>query len=437
VAASGGAGIRGRRALVAAVLGIALAATACGGPGGGDADAGAMTLRFSWWGSNARHEYTQQLIDRFEAANPGIQVEPEFTGWDEYWDRLATTTAGGDTPDVLQQETRYVREYADRGALLELDGHIPSVLDTAELDQSVLSTGQVDGTTYAIPTGINARTVVIDPQAFAQAGVPVPDDSTWTWEQMVDIAAQISAATGGQVYGMEDIAFIDVNFEIFARQRGQALYTETGELGFDRQTLVDFWNLAVRARDTGATPPPSVSVEAEGGGIDLALLSTNRAAIGFWWTNELSALSSNAGRELQLMRFPRQSGGRQSGMYYKPAMYWSVGAGTEHPAEAARFVDFLVNAPEAAELLLSDRGLPANTRLREQITDRLEPVDQAVAAFLEEIEPDVQAPPPVPPPGAGEVAQIIQQLHEQVLFDQLTTEQAADQFMDQVRSAIA
>jgi multiple sugar transport system substrate-binding protein len=440
VAASGRTGIRGRRAFVAAVLGLAPTATACGGGSGsgdGGGDGGAVDLRFYWWGSNERHEYTQQLIDRFEAANPGIQVEPEYTGWDEYWDRLATTTAGGDTPDVLQQETRYVREYADRGALLEMDEHIPGVLDTADLDPSVLPTGQVDGVTYAIPTGINARTVVIDPQAFAQAGVPLPDDSTWTWEQMVDVAAQITAATGGQVYGMEDIAFIDTNFEIYARQRGQALYTENGELGFDRQTLVDFWNLAVRARDSGATPPPSVSVEAEAGGIDTALLSTNRAAIGFWWTNELSALSANAGRELQLMRFPGESDQQQAGMYYKPAMYWSIGANTEHPEEAARFVDFLVNAPEAAELLLSDRGLPVNTQLRGQIVDRLEPLDQQVAAFLEEIGPGLQVSPPVPPPGAGEVQQIIQQLHEQVLFDQLTVEQAADQFMEQVRSAIA
>lgn len=124
-------------------------------------------------------------------------------------------------------------------------------------------------------------------------------------------------------------------------------------------------------------------------------------------------------------------------MYFKPAMYWSVSATTEHPEEAARFVDFLVNAPEAAELLLSDRGLPVNTRLREQIIDRLEPADQQVAEFLEQIRGDLQPPPPVPPPGAGEVQEIIQQINEQVLFGQLTPDQAADRFMEEVRAAIA
>ncbi|WP_219415059.1 hypothetical protein [Pseudonocardia nigra] len=97
----------------------------------------------------------------------------------------------------------------------------------------------------------------------------------------------------------------------------------------------------------------------------------------------------------------------------------------------------MVNSPEAAQLLLSDRGLPVNTQLREQIVDQLEPADQKAAAFLAEIEPDVQAPPPLPPQGAGEVQQILERLNEQVLFDQLSVEEAADQFMTQVESAIA
>ncbi len=440
MAASGSAVNRPRRAFVAALLGLALTATACGGDAGGGEGGGGdgpVVLRFSWWGSDSRHEYTQKLIDQYEAANPGVTIEPEFTGWSEYWDRLATITAGGEPPDVMQQETRYIREYADRGALLDLNEYVPDVLDTSNLDQSVLPSGQIEGATYAIPTGINARTVIVDPQAFAQAGIPVPDDTTWTWDQMIDTAAQVTTATGGEVYGMDELGFNDINFEIFARQRGQALFTEDGALGFDRQTIVDFLTLAVQAGDAGATPPASVSVEIQAAGIDRALLSTNDGAIGFWWTNELPTLSANAGRELELMRFPRESTQQESAMYYKPAMFWSASSTTEHPEEAAKFIDYLVNAPEAAELLLSDRGLPVNTQLREQILDQLEPADRQSAAFLAEIESEVQAPPPVPPQGAGEVHQILERLHEQILFDQLTVEQAADQFMEQVRSAIA
>jgi multiple sugar transport system substrate-binding protein len=425
-----------RRALVAGALGLTMAATAAcgGGSGGGDGD-GPVTLRFSWWGSDSRHEYTQQLIKQYEAANPGVNIEPSFTGWSDYWDKLATATAGGNAPDIMQQESRYVREYADRGALLDLGEYMPEVIDDSALDQNVMPTGQVDGHTWAIPTGINAFSVVADPKIFADAGVPMPDDETWTWDQMVETAAQISEANGGEPYGMQTAGYNEQNFAIFARQRGESLYSEDGGPGFSRQTLIDWWSLVVAARDTGAAPEASLSVEIQAGGPDQSLLATNNGAMGFWWTNQLSTLTASAGRELELLRFPGESTQQQSGMYFKPAMFWSVSSETEHPEEAAKFVNYLINSPEAAELLLSDRGLPVNTELRKQIVDQLEPADQKAAAFLEEIEPSLQEPPPLPPQGAGEVQQIMQQLTEQVLFNQISVQEAADQFMSRLETA--
>ncbi len=431
----GRTGSRLRRTVAAGVLALAMAATAAcsGGAPPAAAEGGPVVLRFSWWGSDVRHQYTQQLIDRYEQANPNVTIEGDFTSFSDYWDRLATATAAGDAPDVMQQDTRYVREYADRGALLDLTGFVPGTIDTADLDPTVLPTGQIDGATFAIPTGVNAYSVVADPEAFAAAGVPLPDDSTWTWDEMVATAAQVTQASGGSTYGMQSFAFNDTSFEIFARQRGESLFTDDGDVGFRRETLVDWWNHVIQARDTGAEPPASVSVEVQNGGIDQSLTSTNRGALGFWWTNELRALTSNSGRDLQLLRWPGDA--PQSGMYLKPAMFWSASATTEHPEEAARFIDYLVNAPESVELMLSDRGLPVNTELRAGIVDQLAAPDQQAAAFLEEIAPALAPPPPLPPQGAGEVQQIIKQLNEQVLFDQITVEEAADRFMSDIDAA--
>jgi len=48
------------------------------------------TLRVMWWGSQTRHERTQQVIKLFEEKYPDIDVKPEFTSWDGYWDKMAT-----------------------------------------------------------------------------------------------------------------------------------------------------------------------------------------------------------------------------------------------------------------------------------------------------------------------------------------------------------
>jgi multiple sugar transport system substrate-binding protein len=391
-----------------------------------------VTLRFSWWGGDTRHEYTQQLIDIYTAANPHVTIEPDFTGWGSYWEKLATTTAAGDTPDIMQQEIRYVREYSDRGVLADLNPYLGPTIDTTDLDADALTTGQVDGATFAIPTGVNTYSVVIDPVAFSEAGIDLPDDSTWTWEEYEAIAAQISDATGGQVYGSQDTGGNEANLQIYLRQQGQDLYNADGtDLGFDAATMQAWWELGLELRDEGA-PSASVTVEVGAGGIDLSLTATNQGAMGFWWSNQLGALTDRSGRELQLARFP----GGADGMYLKPAMFWAMSSATEHPEEAAKFIDFMINSSEAAEIMLTDRGLPVNLAIRESIAGSLDAPNQQAAAFVTGVSPEVGSAPVVPPQGAGEINGILTRYNEQVLFDQLSVEEAVEGFMSEARAAI-
>src|SRR5690242_5902577 len=105
-------------------LGAGAALAACGGSGGGDAggeiSGRPVTLRFTWWGSDARHKRTQQVIDLFTTAHPNITVKGEFKDWNGYWDALATTVAANDAPDIIQMDELYLASYAQRGALLDL-----------------------------------------------------------------------------------------------------------------------------------------------------------------------------------------------------------------------------------------------------------------------------------------------------------------------------
>ncbi|GMA35584.1 hypothetical protein GCM10025876_17880 [Demequina litorisediminis] len=106
---------------------------------GGD---GNVEIRFSWWGSDDRHTLTQEVIDLFEEKNPGITVVPDYTDWGGYWDKLATTVAGGDTPDVMTQEERYLTDYANRGVVADMSA---LDIDTSKIDETVLAGGTIDG----------------------------------------------------------------------------------------------------------------------------------------------------------------------------------------------------------------------------------------------------------------------------------------------------
>ncbi|ASU58570.1 ABC transporter substrate-binding protein [Nocardiopsis dassonvillei] len=415
--------------VAAGVGAVVMAATACGGS---EPDDGTVELRFSWWGADDRHSTTQQVIDLFEAENPGITIVPEYTDWAGYWDRLATSTAANDAPDIITQEERYLREYGDRGALLDLN---EVELDLSGIDPLVAESGDLDGQTFGVATGVNAYAILADPQAFEEAGVEMPDDETWTWDDYVEISAQISEATDGEVVGTQSMSYNETGFQIFARQRGENLYAEDGSLGFSQETLEEWFSVTEQLVENGGQPGAAESVEIEAGGPDQSVLSTNQGAMAHFWTNQLGGISASSGRDIELLRYPGESTEDRTGMFFKPAMFYSISAGTEHPEEAALFVDFLLNSEEAAELILADRGLPANVDVRSHIIDSLPEADARSAVFLSEIEGTIVDGNPPPPIGAGQVVDITKRVTEDLTFGELTPAEAAEQFMSEVEAA--
>jgi len=438
---------RGLR-LAATVVIAALALTACAqsNPAGepssaptsaassAPAEQGPVTIRFSWWGSDTRHALTQKVIDAFEAKYPNITVQGDYTDWAGYWDKLATETAAGDAPDVITQDEAYLRDYATRGVLLDLN-KVADTLDTSKLDPTIKDAGVVGGAMYGLPTGVNAYAVFADPQAFADAGVTMPDDKTWTWADYLAIATKISKASGGKVYGTQDYAFVDAGLKIYARQQGESLYNTDGKIGYDDKLLAEWWQLSVDLRKAGAQPGGAKSVEVDAAGPEGSLLGTHTGAMGVWWTNQLGAISKASGRKLELLRFPGESEYKRTGMYFKAAMYYSISAKSKHPQAAAQLIDFLANSTEAGKLLLSDRGLPANLEVRTAVQADFTPVDQQAAKFLADLQGGIVDGVALPPVGSGEVAQIIKRINGEVLFDRLTPEQAAKQFTTEVKTA--
>ena len=156
----------------------------------------------------------------------------------------------------------------------------------------------------------------------------------------------------------------------------------------------------------------------------------------WFWTNQLTAITNASGKELKLLRVPGETEEERTGMYFKPAMFYSVSAKSEHPEESALLVDFLLNDPVAGEIILSDRGLPANTDVRAAVQDKFSATDKQAAEFLAGLEEDIVDGPAVPPVGAGQVAEITRRINQEVLFGRMTPADAAKQFRMEVESAI-
>jgi multiple sugar transport system substrate-binding protein len=417
--------------IAAAVAAVAITLTGCGASPQAASD-GPVTLRFSWWGSDTRHKMTQKLIDAFEAKNPNIKIEGEYGDWSGYWDKLATQVASQDAPDIIQMDAQYLGEYAERGALLELKN-----VDLSKFDQAAADAGKTEDGQYAVTAGMNALVVLANPSLVSASGVPLPDDSSWTWEEYLDTAASITSKSKAGVYGSG--AFTgDASFNLWMRQHGKSLFTMDGGLGFDESDATKYFEMQAEMRDAKAVPPASVMTEDASAPLDQQGLATNRFAMGWVWSNQLTAVSKASGQPLEIHRPPSVEGdASKAEQFYKASQFWSASSRSKHPAEAQKFIDFLANSVEAGEIALADRGIPGNSEVRAAVAPKLTPTDALTAKFIDDIADEVGDAPAIPPAGSSAVSEILTRFATEVHFSRISPQEAAKKSIDEIKSALA
>lgn len=423
-----------RRTLGLAVAASLVALTACGGTGEAEdnsAPDGEVTLRWAFWGSSTRAEISEEIIAAFEAEHPGITVEYQYSGsMADHMNLVSTQTAGGDAPDIIQTEERYFREYADRGSLLELDQ-----VDIADFSEASLAGGSIDGTLYGISSGDNTFTLLANTDLFDEAGVDLPDDSTWTWDDYADIAQEISDNLDS-VYGAASPTIMGA-VNVWLRQQGQNIATSDGQLGFDAEGLAGLFEMDLELMRSGALQPAELA-ETQEAELERSLIAQGRAAMSGRWSNQVADVSGLTGAEIVPLRYPSPTGNvEDNGMFLKASQLMTVSSTTDYPEEAQQFIDFVVNSQEAGQIGLVDRGFPANSAVRDSITGELDEDNQRAADFMTEITPELGDPSPVPPAGFGAATDVLLRYYQEVLFERQTPEEAAENAVRELESLIS
>ncbi|MGP5007084.1 ABC transporter substrate-binding protein [Brachybacterium tyrofermentans] len=429
---------RSALALGLAVPGLAgLAAcgpNASGGSGGGGGEGGASTLRLAWWGNPTRDENTKKVVEAYKEVDDAVTINLEPGEWSGYWDKLATQTAGGDFPDVVQMDEKYLAEYGDRGALLDLagaglktDDFVPGSVEVGELPDVGLA---------AINAGLNAFAFLINPMVFEEAGVDIPDDTTWTWDDLIDTAVKISENTDKGTYGMTQMGSVQGLFQVYVRQAGQDQYKD-GAAGFDVDTATKWFEWGKKIQDSGAGPGASVAVEDGAQALDQSLFATGKTAMTVAWSNQVVAHDGLVPEGVTVLRPPSMTGSAADAeLWYKASMYWAVSAKASDPEAAVAFVDFLVNSPDAGKILSVERGVPGNMSVREAIVPDLDEANKKAVDFLESIESELGDAPEITPQGGGQFEDILTRAGEDMLFGNLTPEEAAQRVLDDLTSAL-
>jgi pectin-derived oligosaccharide transport system substrate-binding protein len=421
----------GAGGLAAAATTMGLAGCAPGSSGGGSqggGQGGGTNLALAWWGNPTRNKNTQAMIDAYTKANPNVTITGQPGEFGSYWDKLATQTAGGQAPDIIQMDMNYISEYGTRNALLDLSG-----VDTSKFVEGTVDSGKINNKLVGINAGINTAVILANPKVFEKAKMEVPDDKTWTWDQLIEVGAE-AASKAGVPFGVSALLNSDTLFGAFVRQHGKELFTPDG-LGFGAAEAQAWYDLLVKGVKAKAFGTPEQMTEEVAKPLDQSAIVVGTAAMQYQNSNQLLAVSNAAGQKIEMLRPPSLAGkATERKGWYKASMLWSASAKTKNPEAAIAWINWFANTPDAAGIDLAERGIPPNAEILAEVKSKFSPEQQVVAKFINDIKTEVGNTPIAPPPGGGTIAELLSRHGTDVIYGRTSSAEGAQKFVDELKS---
>lgn len=157
-----------------------------------------VTLKYWHTHSDAEAAQLDQVIAAFEAANPGITVETSRYAYNDFKTALLTAMSSGDVPDVVRMDIAWVSEFANQGALAQLDGTLPGFDEIAKgVFPGPLSTNFWKDHYYGLPLDTNTQVLLWNKSLFEAAGIANPPA---TMQEFADDTCKLTDAAKKQ-YG--------------------------------------------------------------------------------------------------------------------------------------------------------------------------------------------------------------------------------------------
>jgi len=393
-----------------------------------------VELHFTWWGDDTRAALTQSAMDAFTAQYPNITIVGEPGVSDGYFDKLATRFAGHTSPDVMTLGGAYPLDYAANGSIINMCED-PDTMDLAPFSENILVNAKYEGGIYGVPTGGNTLAMIANPDVFAAAGVALPDDDTWTWEDFVDIAGKITAGTPEGTYGVE----MNMNALIgsYVAQRGTNLYSADGlKVVVPPEILAAYFNMLLDLQTNSGMTTPEIYSETVGATPEASLMGQGKSGMIAAYDNQFAAYSTAAGTNLVLLRLPGESEYVQAGATMNPSQYFSISSQSKNPKEAQIFVNWLVNSLTAGPILGTSRGMPINTDVRDAIEGSFTPIQQQQSDYMGRVLAHATGSYNPQPAGASIAQDLNKELEGKVLFKTETPDQAASDWISRMQASL-
>ena len=315
-----------------------------------------IELRFNWWGGDAINEKTLNAIQKFEEKYPNIKVTPEYESFSGHEEKLALAINSGNAPDVMQLDYTWVNDYSPNGDNFYDLNKLSNIIDLDNYEQSSLDTFTINGKLQAIPVSTTGRVFGWNIKTFEEVGIDYP-----TTNEELLAAGQAFKAYGEDYY---PLLLLDLDRAFFLRYYIESKYDKDwikdGQFNVTKEELTDGFDYLKTLEENHVIPTDEklAGDGAENIETNANWIAGKYAGIYLYDTslrNKFRAVTDSdyaVGDYIEL--------GDYHGSERKFTQEFAIAANTQHPAEAAALIQFLLADPEAVQILGTDRGISAN-----------------------------------------------------------------------------
>ncbi|MEM7801770.1 MAG: ABC transporter substrate-binding protein, partial [Chloroflexota bacterium] len=394
-----------------------------------------VELRMTWYSDGNEDVVMRDLLDRFEAENPGLTVVIDTIAYNSILENLPIQLAAGEGPDLAR--------VTNLGGLSEFYLDISPYVDTAYWEDNfgpflnwVRPAGDTTGI-YGMMTQLTVTGPYINKTLFDQAGVEIPTGDT-TWEEWAELSSQVAEATG------TDFALVmDRTGHRFA---GPAISQGAGYFDADGNPAIDDEGFRAMAQllidwHADGTMPLDVWASSSGSYVAGNELFVNGQAVmymsGSW---QIGQFAETIGDGFDWQVVPNPCGpsacsGMPGGAALVPI------ATTEHPEEVAKLMDFLAQEDVLEEFSARTLFIPGHLGLSASGVTYDTDVQAAADALgvfvgqvgtLDQTAFDLQAYPV-----NFAIFNAVRDRLTQVILDELTLDEAMERIQEDVDQAVA
>jgi multiple sugar transport system substrate-binding protein len=419
--------------LVLALVAIGLLAGCAKKQEAAGSGAGPIELQVAWWGGEARHKKTLDMIDVYMARNPNVKVVSQYAAYTDYWTRMATLAAAGNLPDVYLVQLTYLGEYASRGLMRPLK----EVIDSKKIDVSRFTQGALSGSSYnnqvvGITLGDTTAAMVYNKSLLERVGHPLPKDQMTYSEfgtYLKELAPKLPRGTVAFQLNNNNEAAI----ENFARNYGCYGVTSADgkQLGYTKEILANYISFYYDLLQAGVSGSVELILDERSKQFADSLMGKGQMAVWFTNVNQGKIFQASVDDVLGMARYPVGDNATHPNIEAAVCSTWAISGRSTKVDAAADFINAMVNDWDLQKIYDMDIGVPGSMDIQQRLMAQLNPSNKVdvmknreielMQSILNTIEPFNGRP--------SNYGAIVDDLHrriDDVFFGNMTVQQAVD-----------